>query len=134
MGADIVVVEVEAKQKHVGLYFRQRTPNTPDQLFRLTPRLLAASRALLLAFPAADDLDICQDAPWAPHPDPDTFVTAAQVQVFRDRLDRTPAAAVSTRDVLALALRDKAIGLVLDKRILRESPAYADALRNTSLR
>lgn len=124
-----MVVEIDPETKLAGMYFRQRKPLSPDGVFRLMPKVVVAARELLVATPEFDVIEVCEDAPWSVHPKPDTFVTAAQVKIHRNRLARVPAQAMSTDGLFALALRDKVIDLTLDTEILRQSEAYAHALR-----
>lgn len=129
------VASLTIKDHHVGLYVRGEPDWTLDTYVTQLPLAAETSRAMLLRWPALNDVDICGDAPWKPHADGVTFVPGVQVHLYRDRLRTLPARIVAPGEVIRESLRvvsgqDHALEMFLDVKIREESAAYKTAYKS----
>jgi hypothetical protein len=128
------VASLTIKDHHVGLYVRGNPDWTLDTYVTQLPLAAETSRAMLLRWPALNDVDICGDAPWKPHAADVTFVPGVQVHLYRDRLRTLPARITAPGDVIRESLRvvsgqDHALEMFLDVKIREESAAYQTAYK-----
>ena len=126
-GAELVSIMVE--DRHVGFYVRGAPEWSVDRFVENLPLAAETARDMLARWPTIDDVDICGDGPWLPHPPGTEFVPASRVQVFRDRLERLPERLARPEDVMRAGGTDRSLDYYLDQRIVSTSAAYKRAIR-----
>jgi hypothetical protein len=128
------VASLTIKDHHVGLYVRGTPDWSLDTYVTQLPLAAETSRAMLLRWPALNDVDVCGDAPWKTHAAGVTFVPGVQVHLYRDRLRALPARITAPGEVIRESLRvvsgeDHALDMFLDAKVREESAAYQVAYK-----